>query len=299
MSLHRIAVVAALGLVFAALAAPAALAQQDLRNPDTRDIAEAASLDLRNPDTREMAETGSTSPRSPSSGSPARARGGHRARLGRRGHRRRRHARPGAARGGRDSGRQQPERHEEHGGDHRLAPSFRRPQPGEPASRRGSPLAEASREILHPGVRHKVIVIGGGVAGMSAAHELAVREDFDVVVYELRSIPGGKARSMSAKPGTARAARSRASTGSASSPGFYRHVTHTMSRIPYPGAGGRRARQPRDRHRGASWPRRTAGTSWSRRLTSPSPRAIGGPRCASRPSTRSTSGFRSPSRCTS
>ena len=63
-----------------------------------------------------------------------------------------------------------------------------------------------------------MIVIGGGVAGMSAAHELAVREDFDVVVYELRSIPGGKARSMSAKPGTARAARSRVSTGSASSP---------------------------------------------------------------------------------
>jgi hypothetical protein len=76
MSLHRIAVFAALGLVFAALAAPASLAQQDLRNPDTRDAAESSygSLnpqtgrpavapqpsgdgsggyqDLRNPDTR-------------------------------------------------------------------------------------------------------------------------------------------------------------------------------------------------------------------------------------------------------
>ena len=62
MSLHRITVVAALGLVFAALAAPAALAQQDLRNPDTRDLAEAATLDLRNPDTREVAEAGGTSP---------------------------------------------------------------------------------------------------------------------------------------------------------------------------------------------------------------------------------------------
>ena len=62
MSLHRIAVLAALGLVFAAVAAPAAVAQQDLRNPDTRDIAKAAALDLRNPDTREMAEAGGASP---------------------------------------------------------------------------------------------------------------------------------------------------------------------------------------------------------------------------------------------
>ena len=41
----------------------------------------------------------------------------------------------------------------------------------------------------------RVIVLGGGVAGMSAAHELAER-DFDVTVYETRPIPGGKARSM-------------------------------------------------------------------------------------------------------
>jgi hypothetical protein len=62
MSMHRIAVLAALSLVFAALAAPAALAQQDLRNPDTRDVAEAAQFDLRNPDTREMAEAGGAAP---------------------------------------------------------------------------------------------------------------------------------------------------------------------------------------------------------------------------------------------
>jgi hypothetical protein len=55
MSMHRITVLAALGLVFAALAAPAALAQQDLRNPDTRDAAEAPYRDLRNPDTRDFA----------------------------------------------------------------------------------------------------------------------------------------------------------------------------------------------------------------------------------------------------
>ena len=40
-----------------------------------------------------------------------------------------------------------------------------------------------------------MIVLGGGVAGLSAAHELAER-DFEVVVFETRSIPGGKARSM-------------------------------------------------------------------------------------------------------
>ena len=62
MSMHRIAVLAVLGLVFAALAAPAALAQQDLRSPDTRDVAEAAKVDLRNPDTRAMAEADGASP---------------------------------------------------------------------------------------------------------------------------------------------------------------------------------------------------------------------------------------------
>jgi hypothetical protein len=62
MSLHRIAGLTALSLVFAALAAPAAYAEQDLRNPDTRDVAEGAKLDLRNPDTRDAAEAGDTSP---------------------------------------------------------------------------------------------------------------------------------------------------------------------------------------------------------------------------------------------
>jgi uncharacterized protein with NAD-binding domain and iron-sulfur cluster len=87
-------------------------------------------------------------------------------------------------------------------------------------------------------VRHKVIVIGGGVAGMSAAHELAVRGDFDVVVYELRSIPGGKARSMPAKPGTDGRGPLPGEHGFRFFPGFYRHITHTMSRIPYPGQAG-------------------------------------------------------------
>jgi hypothetical protein len=61
MSLHRITVLAALSLVFAAVVAPAGFAQQDLRNPDTRDVADAMKTDLRNPDTRAMADEG-TSP---------------------------------------------------------------------------------------------------------------------------------------------------------------------------------------------------------------------------------------------
>ena len=80
-----------------------------------------------------------------------------------------------------------------------------------------------------------MIVIGGGVAGMSAAHELAVREEFDVVVYELRSIAGGKARSMPARAGSDGRGPLPGEHGFRFFPGFYRHVTHTMSRIPYQG----------------------------------------------------------------
>ena len=48
--------------------------------------------------------------------------------------------------------------------------------------------------------RKKVIVVGGGVAGMSATQELAER-GFDVVVYEKQpEIPGGKARSICSSP---------------------------------------------------------------------------------------------------
>src|SRR5690242_4636390 len=47
----------------------------------------------------------------------------------------------------------------------------------------------------------KVIVIGGGVAGMTAAQELASRPGFEVVVFEQRPVAGGKARSMDAIAG--------------------------------------------------------------------------------------------------
>ena len=41
----------------------------------------------------------------------------------------------------------------------------------------------------------KVVILGGGVAGLSAAHELLER-GFAVEVFEKLNIPGGKARSI-------------------------------------------------------------------------------------------------------
>ena len=81
----------------------------------------------------------------------------------------------------------------------------------------------------------KVMVLGGGVAGLSAAHELAER-DFEVVVLEARAIPGGKARSMPV-PGSGTGGRADlpAEHGFRFFPGFYRHLPDTMRRIPYGG----------------------------------------------------------------
>lgn len=62
MSLHRLTAVVALSLALAVFAAAPAFGQQDLRNPDTRDAAEASYTDLRNPDTRDAADSGGASP---------------------------------------------------------------------------------------------------------------------------------------------------------------------------------------------------------------------------------------------
>jgi uncharacterized protein with NAD-binding domain and iron-sulfur cluster len=82
----------------------------------------------------------------------------------------------------------------------------------------------------------KVAVLGGGVAGMSAAHEL-VERGFDVEVYEKQPFyVGGKARSVDAE-NTARDGRPAlpGEHGFRFFPGFYKHITDTMKRIPYPG----------------------------------------------------------------
>src|SRR5918992_23567 len=77
-----------------------------------------------------------------------------------------------------------------------------------------------------------VAVLGGGVAGLSAAHELAER-GFDVTVHEQRDAPGGKARSIPvAGSGTDGRADLPGEHGFRFFPGFYRHLPDTMSRIP-------------------------------------------------------------------
>ncbi len=78
----------------------------------------------------------------------------------------------------------------------------------------------------------KVAVFGGGMAGLTAAHELAER-GFKVTVYE-PSAWGGKARSIPVR-GTARGGRRDlpGEHGFRFFPGFYHHVPNTMRRIPF------------------------------------------------------------------
>ncbi|MFL6089200.1 MAG: FAD-dependent oxidoreductase [Aeromicrobium sp.] len=90
---------------------------------------------------------------------------------------------------------------------------------------RGSPSFAAT-----PGKR--VAVFGGGMAGLTAAHELAER-GFSVTVFE-PSAWGGKARSIPA-PGTGSGGRADlpGEHGFRFFPGFYHHVPDTMRRIPF------------------------------------------------------------------
>ncbi|MBK7099324.1 MAG: NAD(P)-binding protein [Sphingobacteriales bacterium] len=86
----------------------------------------------------------------------------------------------------------------------------------------------------------KVIIIGGGVAGMSAAHEL-VERGFEVEVYERQKIyVGGKARSVDV-PGTNLIHADKYLPGEHGFrffPGFYKHITDTMKRIPFTDKNG-------------------------------------------------------------
>ena len=91
----------------------------------------------------------------------------------------------------------------------------------------------------------RVIVLGGGVAGMSAAQEL-IERGFEVVVFERRDIAGGKARSIPVIHDAAGTSGHQLAAGGAAPvehrvpgehgfrffPGFYKHVIDTMRRIP-------------------------------------------------------------------
>jgi geranylgeranyl pyrophosphate synthase/uncharacterized protein with NAD-binding domain and iron-sulfur cluster len=91
----------------------------------------------------------------------------------------------------------------------------------------------------------KVIVLGAGVAGMSAAHEL-IERGLEVIVLERRDVPGGKARSVPVSDDGTIRGREVAGGGDIGTilhhlpgehgfrffPGFYKHVIDTMRRTP-------------------------------------------------------------------
>ncbi|NNC52854.1 MAG: NAD(P)-binding protein [Erythrobacter sp.] len=87
--------------------------------------------------------------------------------------------------------------------------------------------------------RLSVAIIGGGVAGMSAAHELMRRNghgvDYDITVYDANpNRCGGKARSIPApNSGTDGREDLPGEHGFRFFPGFYRHLPDTMEHIPY------------------------------------------------------------------
>ncbi len=81
-----------------------------------------------------------------------------------------------------------------------------------------------------PPAGQRVAVLGGGVSGLSAAHEL-VKRGFSVTVFEQRAHVGGKASS-GEEMGLP------AEHGFRFFPGFYFHVIETMKEIPANGGGG-------------------------------------------------------------
>ncbi|MGH9613736.1 MAG: hydroxysqualene dehydroxylase [Bryobacteraceae bacterium] len=82
-------------------------------------------------------------------------------------------------------------------------------------------------------MRQTVAIFGGGVAGLTAAHELAER-GFEVHIYERKPVLGGKARSIPVpnSGGNGRLPLP-GEHGFRFFPGFYKHVTDTMRRTPY------------------------------------------------------------------
>jgi uncharacterized protein with NAD-binding domain and iron-sulfur cluster len=78
-----------------------------------------------------------------------------------------------------------------------------------------------------------VVIVGGGIAGLSAAHEL-VRRGFDVHLYERRAHLGGKAASVTIAKGDAHGRDGLPGEhGFRFFPGWYRHLPKTMEKIPY------------------------------------------------------------------
>jgi uncharacterized protein with NAD-binding domain and iron-sulfur cluster len=95
--------------------------------------------------------------------------------------------------------------------------------------------------------KKRVVIVGGGVAGLSAAHEL-IERGFEVTLYERNHVLGGKARSV-AVPESHDLRKARRDAGKRDNkplpgehgfrffPGWYWHLPDTMKRIPYPKTG--------------------------------------------------------------
>src|SRR2546427_8635967 len=95
-----------------------------------------------------------------------------------------------------------------------------------------STCTESTAKIKSATMSMRVAVLGGGVGGLSAAHEL-IERGFDVSVYERRDVIGAKARRLSV-PHTGQ-------DGRKDLPGehgfrfispFYHHIPDTMKRLP-------------------------------------------------------------------
>src|SRR6202042_226298 len=81
---------------------------------------------------------------------------------------------------------------------------------------------------------YKVAILGGGVGGLSAAHEL-IERGFAVSVFERSHVFGGKARSIYV-PNSGSGGRTDlpGEHGFRFFPAFYKHLPDTFKRIPFP-----------------------------------------------------------------
>src|SRR4051812_6249497 len=133
-----------------------------------------------------------------------------------------------------DARRQFREGHMSHGGISRRTLLQQAAAASAAATLGGAPAAFGSVNKRRRRRGRSVAVLGGGMADLATAHELAER-GFAVTVYE-RNALGGKARSIPVA-GTAGDGRGAlpGEHGFRFFPGFYHHVPDTMRRIPFAG----------------------------------------------------------------
>ncbi|MDV6014310.1 FAD-dependent oxidoreductase [Haloechinothrix sp. LS1_15] len=94
-------------------------------------------------------------------------------------------------------------------------------------------LGSGTAGAAHDGKWRDAAILGAGVAGLTAAHELAER-GFDVTVYERKAL-GGKSRSIPVPDSPPGGRALPGEHGFRFFPGFYHDLGDTMRRIPFPG----------------------------------------------------------------